>query len=91
VNADEGSLSPEDITRYGYFLLLTLRRIESLFFHAEQGTIENESWRGTQQTLHFMFGKETSRQWWRENADRFNSSFRAHVDQKVIGPYAADP
>jgi len=91
VNADEGSLSPEETTRYGYFLLLTLRRIESLFFHAEQGTIENESWRGTQQTLHYMFGKEISRRWWRENADRFNSSFRAHVDQNVIGSNAADP
>ena len=89
VNADEESLTPEDIARYGFFLLTTLRRIESLFFHAEQGTIEFESWRGTQRTLHIILGREVSREWWATNADRFNVSFRAYVDQNVVGPSAA--
>jgi hypothetical protein len=91
VNTDADSLSAEDTARDGYFLLLTLRRIESLFFHAEQGTIESESSRGTQNTLHFVFGKEVARQWWTENADRFNSSFRTHIDQNMIGPNAGIP
>jgi hypothetical protein len=84
VNSDPESLSPDDIARYGYFLLATVRRIESLFFHAEQGTIESESWRGTQHTLHFIFGKEVAQRWWTENADRFNADFRDYIDQNVI-------
>jgi hypothetical protein len=89
VNSDAESLSPDDTARYGYFLLATVRRIESLFFHAEQGTIEIESWRGTQQTLHFIFGKEVAQRWWTENANRFNADFRAYVDQNVIGSNSA--
>ena len=84
VNSDAASLSEEDKARYGYFLLATVRRIESLFFHAEQGTIESQSWLGTQQTLHFIFGREIAQQWWAENAIRFNADFRAYIDQNVI-------
>ncbi|MEZ5572245.1 MAG: hypothetical protein R3E64_09490 [Halioglobus sp.] len=84
VNSDAASLSEEDTARYGYFLLATVRRIESLFFHAAQGTIESHSWYGTQQTLHFIFGKEIARQWWAENAVRFNADFREYMDQNVI-------
>ena len=86
VNSDAASLSEEDTARYGYFLLATVRRIESLFFHAEQGTIESQSWLGTQQTLHIIFGKEIAQRWWAENSNRFNADFRAYIDQNVIAP-----
>lgn len=88
VKSDAASLSDEDIARYGYFLLATLRRIESLYFHAEQGTIEGQSWLGTQQTLLFIFSLEVARRWWTKNASRFNEDFRAYIDQDVI---ALDP
>lgn len=88
VKSDAVSLSDEDIARYGYFLLATLRRIESLYFHAEQGTIEGQSWLGTQKTLHIMFSRQVVRRWWTENASRFNADFRAYIDKEVI---ASDP
>ena len=88
VNSDAASLSEEDTARYGYFLLSTVRRIESLFFHAEQGTIESESWLGTQQTLRIMFDKEIARRWWAENEIRFNPGFRVYMAKNAI---ALDP
>ena len=84
VNSDADSLSPDETARYGFFLLTTIRRIESLYFHAEQGTIEGESWRGTQHTLDVIFEKEVAQLWWAGNANRFNASFRAYMDENVI-------
>ena len=84
VNSNSDSLAPEEIARYGFFLLTTLRRIESLFFHAEQGTIEEESWRGTQHTLHVLLASNVSQSWWTANAARFNGTFRAHIDKNVL-------
>jgi hypothetical protein len=86
LNSDADSLSPDETARVAYFLLTTLRRIESLFFHAEQGTIQAESWRGTQHTLHFMLEKPVARVWWAANDNRFNATFRAYIDEEVIRP-----
>jgi hypothetical protein len=81
---DPDSLTAEEMARYGFFLLTFLRRAESMFFHSEQGALQDDSWQGIHATLETSFELPATRAWWTDNAARFNSTFRAYIESKVL-------
>ena len=84
VRTEPDSLTAEDTARYGFFLLTFLRRAESMFFHSEQGTLQDDSWQGIHATLEASLELPAARVWWTDNGARFNSTFRAYIEANVL-------
>ena len=81
---DPRSLTAEDYSRYGFFLLTFLRRAKSMFFHSEQGTLQRDSWHGIRVSLEEILATEPAQRWWSLNAHRFNPTFRDYVAAELL-------
>lgn len=82
----EGELSSSERARFGFFALTFFRRAESVFFQSEQGTLQQESWRGLEGTLRGLARSAAGRQWWSEFHDRFNPRFQVFVRERLLDP-----
>ena len=84
VRSEPETLTSEDATRYGFFLLTLFRRAESMFFHSELGALERESWAGIHVTLENSLRNASAQKWWSESEYRFNPVFRAYVETELL-------
>ena len=77
---DPASLSDEELSRYGAFLLSYLRRAENMHFQSEEGTLDVETWLGIRDSIFLLIGTEPARHWWSERGRLFNVKFRQFVE-----------
>ena len=83
-NNDFSSLDTLEQRRYWSVLLSLFRRAESVFFHAEQGTLQAETWEGIREFLRSVLQGRGARLFWEENSFAFNSRFRTFVDAELL-------
>ena len=84
VLSGEAELTPIERARFGFFATSFWRRAESMFFQSEQGTLQQESWRGLEVTLRVLIQSNEGRLWWADTSDRFNSKFQKFVSDRLL-------
>jgi hypothetical protein len=77
-------LSPAERLQFSFFLLMTVRRLESLFIQSKMGFVGSELTEGFERSvISVIAGDGGGAQWWRVSKDAFSSEFAAYVDAKL--------
>ena len=80
---DSHSLDDAERSRF-FFVMIALARVaENVHYQFEQGMMSEDLWGGYRESTLRMLEQPGSRQWWKETAPRFSSSFRAFLDREL--------
>lgn len=77
-------LSPPERLQFSFFLLMTFRRLESLFIQRKMGFVGPELTEGFERSvISVIAGDGGGAQWWHESKEAFSAEFTAYVDAKL--------
>ena len=73
-------LTPAERIRFQSVLVMSFRRMEAVYIHAEIGSIDRELTRGFELSMLSLLHSPAAAQWWESAKSTFNRSFSDHVD-----------
>jgi len=73
-------LTPGERLRFQSVLVMSFRRMEAVYIHAEIGSIDRELTRGFELSMLSLLHHPGAAEWWGTAKVTFNSSFSDHVD-----------
>lgn len=77
-------LSPEDQAKFSLIWIIDLRNRELEYFQYKAGAIDEAAWNSYRETLHYTFGTERDRKWWRKvGRNSFDKDFARMVDEFI--------
>ena len=77
-------LSPAERLQFSFFLLMTFRRLESLYIQRKMGFVGPELTEGFERSVISVIANDGGgAQWWEEGKHAFSSEFAAYVDAKL--------
>ncbi len=82
-SAQPTELSPSDVLRFNGVLVMTFRRLESVFVQGELGYIGREQMQGFEISMIPLLLGPMGAAWWRDAKTTFNREFVAHVDARL--------
>lgn len=77
------ALSPEERMRHSFFLLMTCRRLESIFIQRVHGFIGPELTAGFERSVLSVIVRGGGAEWWRSARPAFSQEFVEYVDGKL--------
>ena len=77
------ALSPAERMRFSFFLLMTFRRLESVFVQREHGFIHAELTGGFERSVLSTIASGGGSEWWETAKPAFSPRFVEYVDRKV--------
>ena len=85
VNASSGlgHLSPEERVRYNFLLLMTFRRLESVWFQRQLGSIDADLAAGFDRSAISVLLSPGGAEWWKTARVAFSARFAEHVDEQI--------
>lgn len=75
-----GEVTPEERLRFHSFMVMTFRRMESVYVQSTLGSIEREHVEGFERSILSSLHSAGGSLWWKDAKVNFNASFSAHVD-----------
>jgi hypothetical protein len=76
-------LSATERSQYHFFLLMTFRRLESVYVQRELGFIAPELTRGFEQSVISAISNGGGAEWWSNAKPAFSEQFVAYVDKRL--------
>jgi hypothetical protein len=77
-------LTPAERTRYSFLLLMTLRRLESVFMQRELGSLDRELTAGFERSVISAISSVGGREWWQQTGRfAFSDAFVGFVDHEL--------
>jgi hypothetical protein len=76
-------LSPEERMRHSFFLLMTFRRLESVFIQRQHGFVGPDLTGGFERSVISVVASGGGAEWWRSAKPAFSPSFVEYVDQRL--------
>jgi hypothetical protein len=78
-----GNLTPEERVRFNLMLMMTFRRLESVFVQGRLGSIEPGLTAGFEQSVIGTIASGAAAEWWDNAKPAFSASFVAYVDKRL--------
>jgi hypothetical protein len=76
-------LSPDERARFGFMMMMTYRRLETVVVQRHLGLIDSELTEGFERSALSALRSKGVRQWWDASKDAFSNLFSAWVDEKL--------
>ncbi len=76
-------LSPDERARFGFMMMMTYRRLETVVVQRHLGLIDRELTEGFERSALSALRSKGVRQWWDASKDAFSNLFSAWVDEKL--------
>jgi hypothetical protein len=76
-------LSPDERARFGFMMMMTYRRLETVVVQRHLGFIDLELTEGFERSALSALRSKGVRQWWDGSKDAFSNLFSAWVDEKL--------
>ena len=76
-------LTPDERARFGFMMMMTYRRLETVVVQRHLGFIDRELTEGFERSALSALRSKGVRQWWDASKDAFSSLFSAWVDEKL--------
>jgi hypothetical protein len=76
-------LSPDERARFGFMMMMTYRRLETVVVQRHLGFIDRELTEGFERSALSALRSKGVRQWWDASKDAFSNLFSAWVDEKL--------
>ena len=76
-------LSPDERLRFSFFLLMTFRRLESIFIQRRLGFIAPELTEGFERSVISVIASGGGAEWWDSAKPALSADFVAYVDQAL--------
>ncbi len=77
------SLNDAERARFSYIMIGLVRMSQNVHYQFEQGLMSEDIWGGYSESILRFLEQPGSREWWKENAPRFSTSFRAFLDREL--------
>lgn len=79
----DGELSPAELLRYRGLMLMSMRRLESVYHQHQLGSITKEQMQGFELSMISLVRMPLARQWWEEARPTFHEGFASAVDARL--------
>ena len=79
----DGELSPAELLRYRGLMLMSMRRLESVYHQHQLGSITKEQMQGFELSMISLVRMPLARQWWEEARATFHEGFASAVDARL--------
>jgi len=76
-------LTPDERARFGFMMMMTYRRLETVVVQRHLGFIDRELTEGFERSALSALRSKGVRQWWDASKDAFSNLFSAWVDEKL--------
>ena len=76
-------LTPEERVRYNFLLLMTFRRLESVYVQGQLGSIEADLTAGFERSAMSVLLSPGGAEWWKTARAAFSARFAAHVEEQL--------
>ena len=77
------TLTPEERMRHSFFLLMTFRRLESVFIQRQLGFVGSELTGGFERSVVSVIASGGGAEWWESAKPAFSATFVAYVDDTL--------
>ena len=78
-------LEPVERVRYQGLMLMSMRRLESVWLHHRLGSIDSDQIKGFELSLISLINVPVALQWWGNAKATFHEEFAEYVDQRLEG------
>ena len=85
IKAENGltALSSDERLRFHFWMLVAVRRFESIYIQALYGSIEKERIEGFERSIMSLLSNVGS-EWWKTTKSAFSTEFIAYADQNIL-------
>lgn len=78
-------LTPVERIRYQGLMLMSMRRLESVYLHHELGSIDSDQVRGFELSIISLVKEPVAMNWWNRAKSTFHRRFVEYVDKRLTG------
>ena len=83
--ATGGDLIPVEGVRYRGLLLMSIRRLESVYLHHQLGSIDSDQVKGFELSMLSLLKQPFALEWWKDARITFHHGFVEYVDKRLVG------
>jgi hypothetical protein len=80
-NAGPEALTQEERARLHFWLIMTFRRFEGVYFQRDLGIVDAEVIDGFERSQMAILASKSAQQWWANSKEIFNSGFVSYVEK----------
>ena len=82
--ATGGDLIPVEGVRYRGLLLMSIRRLESVYLHHQLGSIDSDQVKGFELSMLSILKVPLGVEWWKDAKITFHHGFVEHIDKRLM-------
>jgi hypothetical protein len=80
-NAGAEALTQEERARLHFWLIMTFRRFEGVYFQRDLGIVDAEVIDGFERSQMAILASKSAQQWWANSKEIFNSGFVSYIEK----------